>query len=179
MEETLKAANARIGEARAYFFPTIAITGTGGFRTSEFDQWFKWASRAFSIGPSITLPIFEGYTNVARLEIAESRYHQMLEQYRQTILNAFREVADLLVALQARGEQLASQHQEVQSAQEAQRACRHSLSQRTGDLLRCLGCGTNGPASRTDVGSNGTGPSYRYGGALQSRRRRLGKRTAV
>jgi NodT family efflux transporter outer membrane factor (OMF) lipoprotein len=119
MEETLKAANARIGEARAYFFPTIAITGTGGFRTSEFDQWFKWASRAFSIGPSITLPIFEGYTNVARLEIAESRYHQMLEQYHQTILNAFREVADLLVALQARGAQLASQHQEVQAAQEA------------------------------------------------------------
>jgi NodT family efflux transporter outer membrane factor (OMF) lipoprotein len=119
VEETLKAANARIGEARAYFFPTIAITGTGGFRTSEFDQWFKWASRAFSIGPSITLPIFEGYTNVARLEIAESRYHQMLEQYHQTILNAFREVADLLVALQARGAQLSSQHQEVNAAQEA------------------------------------------------------------
>jgi len=119
VEETLKAANARIGEARAYFFPTIAITGTGGFRTSEFDQWFKWASRGFSIGPSITLPIFEGYTNVARLEIAESRYHQMLEQYQQTILNAFREVADLLVALQTRGEQLASQHQEVHAAEEA------------------------------------------------------------
>ena len=119
VEETLKAANARIGEARAYFFPTVAITGTGGFRTSEFDQWFKWGSRAFSIGPSITLPIFEGYTNVARLEVAESRYHQMLEQYHQTILNAFREVADLLVALQARAEQLTSQHQEVQAAQEA------------------------------------------------------------
>ena len=119
VEETLKAANARIGEARAYFFPTIAITGSGGFRTSEFDQWFKWASRGLSIGPSISLPIFEGYTNVARLEVAESRYHQMLEQYHQTILNAFREVADLLVALQARGEQLTSQHQEVQAAQEA------------------------------------------------------------
>ena len=56
---------------------------------------------------------------MARLEIAESRYHQMLEQYQQTILNAFREVADLLVALQTRGEQLASQHQEVQAAEEA------------------------------------------------------------
>jgi hypothetical protein len=42
-----------------------------------------------------------------------NRHSQMLEQYRQTILNAFREVADLLVALQTRGEQLASQHQEV------------------------------------------------------------------
>ncbi len=119
VEETLKAANARIGEARAYFFPTVALTGTGGFQTSEFDQWFKWGSRNLSIGPSVTLPIFEGYTNIARLEVAESRYQQMLEQYQQTILNAFREVADLLVALQSREEQMAHQRRQVQAAQDA------------------------------------------------------------
>jgi NodT family efflux transporter outer membrane factor (OMF) lipoprotein len=119
VEETLKAANARIGEARAYFFPTVALTGTGGFLTSEFDQWFKWGSRNLSIGPSVTLPIFEGYTNIARLEVAESRYQQLLEQYQQTILNAFREVADLLVALQTREEQMTHQRRQVQSAQDA------------------------------------------------------------
>jgi NodT family efflux transporter outer membrane factor (OMF) lipoprotein len=119
VEETLKAANARIGEARAYFFPTVALTGTGGFLTSEFDQWFKWGSRNVSIGPSVTLPIFEGYTNIARLEVAESRYQQLLEQYQQTILNAFREVADLLVALQTREEQMTHQRRQVQSAQDA------------------------------------------------------------
>ncbi|MEZ4344504.1 MAG: efflux transporter outer membrane subunit [Nitrospirales bacterium] len=73
-EETLKAANARIGEARAYFFPSVAITGNGGFLSSEFDQWFTWGSRNMTIGPSVTLPIFEGYTNLARLEVAENRY---------------------------------------------------------------------------------------------------------
>ena len=119
VEENLKAANARIGEARAYFFPTVALTGTGGFQTSEFDQWFNWASRNLSIGPSVSLPIFEGYTNLARLEVAESRYHQLLEAYHQTILNAFREVADLLTALQTREEQLGHQRQQVQAAQEA------------------------------------------------------------
>lgn len=118
-EENLKAANARIGEARAYFFPAVALTGAGGFQTSEFDQWFKWGSRNLSIGPSVTLPIFEGYTNIARLEVAESRYQQLLEQYRQTILNAFREVADLLVALQTREEQLTHQRRQVQAAQDA------------------------------------------------------------
>jgi multidrug efflux system outer membrane protein len=118
-EETLKAANARIGEARAYFFPSVAITGTGGFLTSEFDQWFKWASRNMTIGPSVTLPIFEGYTNLARLEVAENRYQQMLEDYHQTILNAFREVADILVALQTREEQLASQRQRVAASRES------------------------------------------------------------
>ena len=119
VEETLKASNARIGEARAQFFPAVSLTGTGGFLTSEFDQWFKWGSRNVTIGPSITLPIFEGYTNIARLEVAESRYQQLLEQYQQTILNAFREVADLLVALQTREEQLTHQRRQVQAAQDA------------------------------------------------------------
>lgn len=119
VEETLKAANARIGEARAYFFPTVVLTGAGGFQTSEFDQWFKWGSRNVTIGPSITLPIFQGYTNIARLEVAESQYQQLLEQYRQTILNAFREVADVLVALQTREEQMTHQRRQVQAAQDA------------------------------------------------------------
>ena len=119
VEEKLKAANARIGEARAYFFPTVAITGTGGFQSSEFSQWFNWASRNLSVGPSVSLPIFEGYTNMARLEVAESRYQQLLEQYKHTILNAFREVADVLTALQTREEQLGHQQQQVQSSQEA------------------------------------------------------------
>ncbi len=119
VEETLKAANARIGEARAYFFPTVAITGTGGFQSSEFDEWFSWASRNLSIGPSVSLPIFEGYTNIARLEVAESRYEQMLARYRQTILTAFREVADVLVALETRKTQIAHQREEVQFAHEA------------------------------------------------------------
>ena len=119
VEENLKAANARIGEARAYFFPTVAITGTGGFQTSEFDQWFDWASRNLSVGPSVSLPIFEGYTNVARLNVAESRYQQLLEEYKQTILNAFREVADVLTALQTRQEQLAHQREQVQASHDA------------------------------------------------------------
>ncbi len=119
VEENLKAANARIGEARAHFFPTVALTGTGGFQTSEFTQWFNWASRNLSVGPSVSLPIFEGYTNIARLEVAESRYQQMLEQYKHTILNAFREVSDVLTALQTRQEQLVHQHQQVQSSQDA------------------------------------------------------------
>ncbi len=119
MEETLKAANARIGEARAYFFPTVALTGTGGFQTSEFDQWFTWASRNLSIGPSVSLPIFEGYTNITRLDVAESRYQQMLEQYQQTILTAFHEVADVLSALETRQEQLIHQQQQVQASQDA------------------------------------------------------------
>ena len=117
VEQTLIAANARIGEARAHFFPTVSITGSGGFTTTEFAQWFDWRSRSFNFGPSVTLPIFLGGSNEARLEAAEAKYHQMLEKYQQTILVAFQEVADLLVALQTRNRQLDSQRKQVKAAE--------------------------------------------------------------
>ena len=118
-ESTLIAANARIGQARAYFFPTLSITGQGGLQSAEFANWFSGNSWNYSIGPSITLPIFLGGTNVARLDQAESRYQQMLESYQQTILQAFREVADLLVSLQSRAEQLARQREQLTAARTA------------------------------------------------------------
>jgi len=120
-EATLVASNARIGQARAYFFPTLSITGQGGLQSVEFSNWFTGGSSTYSIGPSIILPIFQGGTNLARLDSAESRYVQMLESYQQTILQAFREVADLLTSLHARAEQLARQREQLSAAREAVR----------------------------------------------------------
>ena len=78
-EATLMASNARIDQARAYFFPTLSITGQGGLQSVEFSNWSTGNSSNYSIGPSITLPIFQGGTNPARLDSAESRHVQMLE----------------------------------------------------------------------------------------------------
>ncbi|QOJ36364.1 MAG: efflux transporter outer membrane subunit [Nitrospira sp.] len=118
-EATLIAANARIGQARAYFFPSLSITGQGGLQSVEFANWFTGNSAYYSIGPSVTLLIFQGGTNMARLDAAHSRYQQMLEGYQQTILLAFREVADLLVSIQARTEQVARQREQVAAASSA------------------------------------------------------------
>ncbi|MBM4123435.1 MAG: efflux transporter outer membrane subunit [Nitrospira sp.] len=118
-ERTLIAANARIGEARAYFFPALSITGQGGLQSVEFSNWYSGNSRTFSIGPAITLPIFLGGTNMARLDAAEARYEQMLESYQQTILNAFREVADLLVSIRSRTAQRDRQREQVKAAESA------------------------------------------------------------
>ena len=115
-ESTLVAANARIGQARPIFFLPPPSRARGGLQSVEFANWFTGNSANYSIGPSVTLPIFLGGTNVARLDAAESRYQQMLESYQQTILLAFREVADLLVSIQARGEQLARQREQVAAA---------------------------------------------------------------
>lgn len=120
-EAALIASNARIGQARAYFFPTLTITGQGGLQSADFAKWFTGNSLNYSIGPSVTLPIFQGRTNLARLDQAESQYQQLLESYRQTILQAFREVADLLVSVHTRGEQLTHQRAQLTAAQEAAR----------------------------------------------------------
>jgi len=97
------------------------ITGQGGLQSADFAKWFTGNSFNYSIGPSITLPIFQGGTNLARLDQAESQYQQLLEGYRQTILQAFQEVADLLVSLHARDEQLTHQRAQLTAAQEAVR----------------------------------------------------------
>ncbi len=120
-EATLMSSHARIGQAHAYFFPTLTITGQGGLQSADFAKWFTGNSLNYSIGPSVTLPIFQGGTNLARLDQAESHYQQMLENYRQTILLAFREVADLLTSLNTRGEQLTHQRAQLSAAQEAVR----------------------------------------------------------
>jgi NodT family efflux transporter outer membrane factor (OMF) lipoprotein len=118
-EAALAAANARVGQARAFFFPTLSLTGQGGLQSAEFSNWFTGNSFNYSIGPSVVLPIFQGGTNVARLDSAESRHEQMLEGYHQTILVAFREVADLLTSIEAHREQIARQREQVAAAQAA------------------------------------------------------------
>lgn len=95
-EHNLVAANARIGVAKAAFFPTIKLTGAAGLASADLGTLVESPSRIWSIGPSIHLPIFEGGRNRANLKAAEARYEQDVATYRGAILNAFREVEDSL-----------------------------------------------------------------------------------
>ncbi len=66
-ERQLASANAQIGVAKAAFFPVVTLTGSGGFLSADVDSLFNWSSRTWSIGPSISLPIFAGGRNKAEL----------------------------------------------------------------------------------------------------------------
>ncbi len=111
-EQILQAASARIGIAKAAFFPTIKLTGTAGLATVDLGTLVNWQSRAWSVGPSIHVPVFEGGRNRANLKAAEARYEQSIAAYRGTILTAFREVEDALSDLAT----LASQSEAVNRA---------------------------------------------------------------
>jgi multidrug efflux system outer membrane protein len=95
-EHTLKAANANIGVARAAFFPTISLTGSAGFSSSELSSLFTPGSKQWSIVPQISVPIFNGGKNRAQLESARAAERIQVATYEKAIQTAFREVSDAL-----------------------------------------------------------------------------------
>jgi multidrug efflux system outer membrane protein len=97
-ERRVAAANASIGVAKGAFFPTIQFNGLGGFESLNAGTVFNWQSRFWSLGPSLTLPLFEGGQNVANLRAARAAYDETVANYRQSVLTAFAEVEDNLAA---------------------------------------------------------------------------------
>lgn len=124
-ERAMEAANARIGAAHAAFFPRLDITGALGYESSQLGDLFQWSSRAFLLGPLVgammSLPIFDGGRRQAGLDQARAKYEEDVAVYRQTVLNAFREVEDGLSSLRILGEQGEVQDAAVQSAARAAR----------------------------------------------------------
>jgi len=115
-ERTLAAANARIGVAKGAFFPVVKIVGTAGFESFEAESLFNWESRAWSIGPSITLPIFQGGRNRANLKRSQAVFEENVALYRQQILIAFKEVQDALTGARLLHEESIAQDRSRTSA---------------------------------------------------------------
>jgi multidrug efflux system outer membrane protein len=99
-EQFLAAANARIGVARAAFFPDIELTALGGIASASLGTLFQGASRAWSYTASVMEPIFTKGRLQANLELAEAQRQEALLRYQQSIQQAFREVSDSLIANQ-------------------------------------------------------------------------------
>jgi len=96
-EQRLVATNARIGEAKAAFFPRISLTGAFGVESVALSDLFTGPARIWQFGPRITVPIFNAGRNRGQLRAAEARQDQARVQYQQAIQQAFREVEDALV----------------------------------------------------------------------------------
>ncbi|HEU0072230.1 MAG TPA: efflux transporter outer membrane subunit [Alphaproteobacteria bacterium] len=122
-ERAMAAANARVGVARAAFFPRLNITGSIGTEASQVGELFDWSSRTFLLGPIagtiLSLPIFDGGRRDADLERARAAYEEDVAAYRQTVLTAFREVEDNLASVRILADQAVAQGQAVAAAQRA------------------------------------------------------------
>jgi NodT family efflux transporter outer membrane factor (OMF) lipoprotein len=100
-EAQLHAATASIGMAKADFYPRIQLNGSAGFQSLQLSSLADWASRQFVVGPSITLPIFEGGRLTGTLHLREAQQQEAAIVYRQTVLKAWSEVDDALVVYDA------------------------------------------------------------------------------
>lgn len=120
-ERRVAAANAEIGVARAAYFPTLTLSGSGGYQSNSFAHWFEAPNRFWSLGPSLALTLFDAGARRAQNEQAVAAYDETVASYRQTVLGALQEVEDNLVALRLLDQQIEFQRAAVQAAQEAVR----------------------------------------------------------
>jgi outer membrane protein, multidrug efflux system len=123
-EHTLKAQNAQIGAARAAFFPTITLTGSGGSSSTDLTNLFKGAYGVWSFAPQISVPIFNGGANIANLDYAKAEQRIAVAQYEKAIQSAFKDVADALARRATIGDQLAAQEAQVAAASDSARLAR-------------------------------------------------------
>ena len=99
-EENLHAASAQIGVARANRLPNVALSANAGTNALTIGQIFGPGTGFWNIGAALLAPIFDGGTRLHQERAARYAYQQSAEQYRGTVLTAFQNVADTLVALE-------------------------------------------------------------------------------
>ncbi|MGE0406595.1 MAG: efflux transporter outer membrane subunit [Candidatus Korobacteraceae bacterium] len=122
-EQHLIAANARIGVARAAYFPQIGLTAMGGYQSSALTSLFAGLSSAgfAALGGQITQPIFAGGRIRSGVRLTEARRQEALFSYQQTIQQAFQEVSDSLVAYRTTQEYRKAQESLTRAAENARR----------------------------------------------------------
>lgn len=116
-ERRMAAANANIGVATAAFFPTVKLNGLAGFQSADAWMLFDWPSRLWAVGPSVSMPLFQGGQLAANLRQAKATHQEAVARYRQSVLAAFADVENSLAAEQL----LTDQYQRVMAALDAAR----------------------------------------------------------
>jgi len=123
-EAQLMAANANIGVARAQFFPQLSISGSGGVGGDSFPDMFKsGAETVYGIG-SLTQPIFAGGKLRGQLQLSEETKKEMVLNYQKTIITAFRDVSNALIAADKQRAYREQQEKLVAAAEDATRLAR-------------------------------------------------------
>ena len=124
-EQDLIGANARIGVAKALYFPTIFLTGSYGVASRELNYLFAGATSAWNyVTPAVVMPIFTAGATAGQVKIAESVQQETLFRYQKVIQQAFREVDDALIDQNRSREMLGIQQQQVEALRSYERLAR-------------------------------------------------------
>jgi NodT family efflux transporter outer membrane factor (OMF) lipoprotein len=118
-ERRAAAANAQIGVARAAYYPTLSLTGSGGYSSSTLSDWISAPNRFWSLGPSLATTLLDFGKRGAASDQAIAVYDQNVATYRQTVLQAFQDVEDNLAALRILEAEAKVQDEAVRAARES------------------------------------------------------------
>ncbi len=137
-EQNLIAANARIGVARAQYFPTISLTGMLGVASDSLSSLLGDPTSVWRIGGQALGPIFTGGRISAQVRASEAVQRQALMRYLQTVQTAFREVNDGLISVQKGREQLEAQGRRVEALADYARLATLRYDEGYADYLEVL-----------------------------------------
>jgi len=118
-EAQLREANANIVAARAAYFPSIDLTAGGGFASTMLSTLVSPEARVFDVAASATETIFDFGARSGQVAFSRARYSELLSDYHKTVLTAFGNVEDALVAVQQTAEQQAREQVAVDKARRA------------------------------------------------------------
>jgi len=98
-QRRMMAANAKIGVARAAYFPNLTLGGQGGVESTRFSNWLTAPSTFWAIGPNAVLSVFDGGLRRAQVAQARAEFDASAADYRGTVVTAYQQVEDSLASL--------------------------------------------------------------------------------
>ncbi|HEY2138384.1 MAG TPA: efflux transporter outer membrane subunit [Xanthobacteraceae bacterium] len=134
-EANLRSANFNVEAARAAFFPTISLTGETGFQSLALSSLFGPGAWFYTMAASISQPIFHGGALTGQLEQAKGREQELLQIYRKTVLTAFSDVEQALIAVQQNAVRERLQNEVVRTSRIAFNVSEQRLQQGTLDMV--------------------------------------------
>jgi multidrug efflux system outer membrane protein len=137
-EAQLGAANFSVDFARAAFFPSISLTGQGGYQSTAFALLFTPQSAFYQIAANLTQPILDGFRLEGQLELAKGRQLELLQVYRKTVVQSFADVETALIAIADTAERDRLQREVVMASRRAFEIAETRLREGTVDLVTVL-----------------------------------------
>jgi len=134
-EQQLIAANADITVARAALFPSIQLTASGGYASGALSGLISPGNAIYAFSAGLTQPIFHGGALRAQVAQNNARYTELLSTYHKTVISAFSNVEDALVAAQ---QSLEQQTRQQQAVDKAQRAFQYAQTQMSAGIVNIL-----------------------------------------
>ena len=137
-EAQLASATANVGSARAQFFPTIQLTGQGGYQSSALVSLFQPHAAFFSLVGGLTQPIFDGGKILGNFEFNQAKQDELLQTYRKTVISAFTDVDNALYSIKQTTVKLQLQREVVAASRRAFQLSEQQLRAGTADIVTVL-----------------------------------------